>query len=225
MNDQGDRYLTGSYSSKDRAYFRNARLDYVEALPANPSASILELGCGNGATGVAAQQAGKCCRYVGIEMFEPEALQAAKVLTRVHIGNVETLELPYEEATFDALIMSEVLEHLIEPDVVLTRLVRLVKPAGLVYASSPNIAHWRPIWDLIQGRFEYQQQGLMDRTHLRWFTPASFRRMFENAGVEVDSLRPYVPVSKPKALLFGLLGARYAHLSCSQMNVHGHRVR
>ena len=225
MNDLGDRYLTSSYSSKDRAYFRNARLDYVEALPADPNASILELGCGNGATGAAAKRAGKCGRYVGIEMFEPEALQAAEVLTRVHVGNVETLELPYEEATFDALIMSEVLEHLIEPDVVLTRLVRLVKPAGLVYASSPNIAHWKPIWDLIQGRFEYQQQGLMDRTHLRWFTPASFRRLFQNAGVEVDSLRPYVPVTKPKALLFGLLGARYAHLSCSQMNVHGHRVR
>ena len=100
-----------------------------------------------------------------------------------------------------------------------------MKPAGLVYASSPNIAHWKPIWDLIQGRFEYQQQGLMDRTHLRWFTPASFRRLFETAGVEVDSLRPYVAVSTPKAFLFGLLGRRYTHLSCSQMNVHGHRVR
>lgn len=225
MDGQTDRYLTGSYLSKDRSYFRNARLDYVDALPANPEASILELGCGNGATGLAVQQAGKCARYVGIEMFEPEALKAAEVLTRVHIGNVETLELPYDEATFDALIMSEVLEHLIEPDRVLARLVRLLKPGGRVFASSPNIAHWKPIWDLIQGRFEYQQQGLMDRTHLRWFTPASFRRLFESAGVEVDSLRPYVPVSRPKAMLFGLLGSRYSHLSCSQMNVHGHRVR
>lgn len=225
MEPQDQSYLTESYTSKDRSYFRNARLDYVEALPDNPQASILELGCGNGATGLAAQRAGKCSRYVGIEMFEPEAQQAATVLTAVHIGNVESMVLPYGEETFDALIMSEVLEHLIEPEVVLARLVRLLKPGGRVYASSPNIAHWRPIWDLIQGRFDYQQQGLMDRTHLRWFTPTSFTRMFEHAGVEVDSLRPYVPVSRPKAILFGLLGRRFSHLSCSQMNVHGHRVR
>jgi hypothetical protein len=98
-----------------------------------------------------------------------------------------------------------------------------VKPGGRVFASSPNIAHWRPIWDLINGRFDYTQQGLMDRTHLRWFTPASYRRMFEAAGVVVDSLRPLVSVSRPKQLIFGLLGPKFTHLSCSQMNVHGHR--
>jgi ubiquinone/menaquinone biosynthesis C-methylase UbiE len=216
-------YLTESYTAKDPAYFRNARKDYVAALPDNPAAAILELGCGNGATGALALSERKCGTYVGIEMFEPMAREAERVLTSVHIGNVETIALPYPEATFDALIMSEVLEHLLEPERVLARLVRFVKPGGRVFASSPNIAHWRPIWDLINGRFEYQPQGLMDRTHLRWFTPASYRRMFEQAGVTVDSIRPLVSVSRPKQLIFGLLGPRFAHLSCSQMNLHGHR--
>ncbi|HUR32807.1 MAG TPA: class I SAM-dependent methyltransferase [Vicinamibacterales bacterium] len=223
MKGSSETYLTDSYSAKNPAYYGNARRDYVAALPVDGSAAILELGCGNGATGALALAEGKCGRYVGIEMFAPMAAQARRVLTAVHEGNVETLELPYEEGTFDALIMSEVLEHLLEPDIVLARLVRLVKPGGRVFASSPNIAHWRPIWDLINGRFEYQPQGLMDRTHLRWFTPDSYRRMFERAGVTVDSLRPLVSVSRPKQLVFALLGPRFAHLSCSQMNLHGHR--
>lgn len=218
-------YLIESYAAKDPSYYGNPRSDYVAALPVNRDAAILELGCGNGATGLLALREGKCGRYVGIEMFEPMARRAEEVLTAVHVGNVETLSLPYEPGTFDALIMSEVLEHLVEPDVVLRRLVQLLKPGGRVFASSPSIAHWRPIWDLIQGRFDYQDKGLMDRTHLRWFTPTSFRRMFEEAGVTVDSLRPYVAVSKPKQFVFNLLGPRFAHLSISQMNVHGHRSR
>lgn len=224
MGPHGDSYLTHSYSAKDPAYFGNARRDYVAALPVSPDAAILELGCGNGATGLLALRERKCGRYVGIEMFEPMAAQAQQVLTAVHVGNVESIDLPYAPATFDALIISEVLEHLLEPEKVLIRLVELVKPGGRVFASSPNIAHWRPIMDLIFGRFEYTDKGLMDRTHLRWFTPSSFQRMFANAGVAIDSFGPLVRVSKPKRLLFGLLGPRFAHLSCSQMNVHGHRL-
>lgn len=223
--EQSGTYLIESYAAKDPSYYGNPRHDYVAALPVSADAAILELGCGNGATGLLALREHKCGRYVGIEMFEPMARRAEEVLTAVHVGNIETLILPYDAGTFDGLIISEVLEHLVEPDVVLARLVQLLKPGGRVFASSPNIAHWRPIWDLLHGRFEYQDKGLMDRTHLRWFTPTSFRRMFEAAGVTVDSLGPYVAVSRPKQFLFDLLGPRFAHLSISQMNVHGHRSR
>jgi 2-polyprenyl-3-methyl-5-hydroxy-6-metoxy-1,4-benzoquinol methylase len=225
MPNHADDYLNAGYLSKDLSYYGNARCDYVAVLPANPEAAILELGCGNGATGALALNEGKCARYIGIEMFEPMALQAKQVLTAVHVGNVETMELSYADGTFDALIMGEVLEHLVEPESVLRRLVAMVKPGGLVFASSPNIAHWRPIFGLILGRFEYQDRGLMDRTHLRWFTPTSFRRMFEEAGVAVDQLGPLVRASKPKRVLFGLLGRRLSHLSWSQMTLHGHRTQ
>lgn len=212
------------YQDKQGSYFGNPRRDYVAELPNNPSAAVLELGCGDGATGALALGEGKCGRYVGIELFEPVGRRAERVLSAVHIGNIESLDLPYEEGTFDALIMSEVLEHLVSPEVVLSRLVRLVKPGGRVFASSPNIAHWKPILDLITGRFEYQDSGLMDRTHLRWFTPTSFRRMFTEAGVVIDRFGPLVQVSPPKRILFGMLGPRLAHLSISQMNLLGHRA-
>ena len=213
------------YGSKDGNYFGNPRHDYVAALPDDQNAVILELGCGSGATGALALSKGKCRRYVGIELFAPMALEAEKFLSKVHQGNIETIQLPYEEETFDSLIMSEVLEHLVAPELVLNRLVRLLKPGGKVFASSPNIAHWRPIYELMMGRFEYQESGLMDRTHLRWFTPKSFKKMFEEAGVVIDRFGPLVEVSRPKKLLFGLLGPRFSHLSCSQMNLFGHRAR
>jgi 2-polyprenyl-3-methyl-5-hydroxy-6-metoxy-1,4-benzoquinol methylase len=216
-------YLSEHYQSKNPSYYGNPRRDYVDALPSNPSAAILELGCGSGATGALALQEGKCARYVGIEMFEPAAIEAEKVLSAVHIGNIESMSLPYSDGEFDALIMSEVLEHLVQPEAVLKRLVGLLRPGGLVFASSPNIAHWKPISELMLGRFDYQESGLMDRTHLRWFTPRSFRRMFEEAGVTVDRLGPLVRVSRPKRLIFALLGPRFSHLSCSQMNLYGHR--
>jgi 2-polyprenyl-3-methyl-5-hydroxy-6-metoxy-1,4-benzoquinol methylase len=183
-------YLGDAYETKDPAYFGAARTDYVDLLPADPAARVLEIGCGNGATGALARARGKAGEYVGIEMFPPMAAEAERVLTRVHLGDVAQVELPYPRHHFDALIMSEVLEHLVDPDAVLARLVPLVRPGGLVMASSPNVSHWRIVAQLLRGRFDYQEAGPMDRTHLRWFTVDSYARMFRNAGVAVESIGP-----------------------------------
>lgn len=217
-------YLAEHYAAKGGDYYSSGRADYVAALPANPDAAILELGCGNGATGALALEQGKCATYVGIEMFEPAALEARQMLSSVHIGNIDTLDLPYAPGSFDALICSEVLEHLVDPEAALRKLVVLLKPGGLVYASSPNIAHWRIVLDLIRGRFDYGDFGIMDRTHLRWFTPSSFRTLFETCGVEVTRLQRLAPLHWAKRLAFGLLGRRGAHLSWYQIDLRGRRV-
>lgn len=216
-------YLGTAYSHKRVDYYTSARADYVDELPDNPNAAILELGCGNGATGALALRRGKCSTYVGIEMFEPMGQDARKALTTVHVGNVETMELPYPPATFDALICSEVLEHLIDPEPVLQKLAGLLKPGALVFASSPNVAHWRIVAGLIMGRFEYQDFGAMDRTHLRWFTPNGFRGLFEAAGIEVRQLRRHAKISRLKSAVFSLLGARFGHLSWHQIEIRGRR--
>lgn len=217
--------LLRDYRGKDPAYYSSARHDYVESLPADPGAKILELGCGNGATGLMALRAGKCGEYIGIELFRPMAEIASTVLTHVHIGDVHQLELPYPEGSFDVLIMSEVLEHLVDPDATLARLVKLLKPGGLVLASSPNISHWPIIRDLVLGRFDYAEAGPMDRTHLRWFTPASFKRMFEAAGVVVDRIEP---IEGKRALRWRIinrmLSRRFRHLTTYQINLRGHRA-
>jgi SAM-dependent methyltransferase len=223
MNSYVPAYLADTYAEKESTYFSSARLDYILELPDAPNSRILELGCGNGATGVLALRAKKCSTYVGIEMFGPAADAARQVLTHVHSGDIAAIELPYEPATFDALILSEVLEHLVEPERELRRLVRLLRPGGLVFASSPNISHWRIIASLLLGRFDYSDFGAMDRTHLRWFTPKSFQSLFESCGVEVTKVQRLAELSRMKAALLYFLGPRLEHLFWYQIDLRGRR--
>lgn len=221
MNDQGDRTLADLYDRKEDSYFSNARRDYVDALPAGGELAILELGCGNGATGAIAIEQGKCCSYVGIELFEPMARQAEQVLTKVHIGDVNSIELPYSADHFDVLIMSEVLEHLVNPERAVQKLARLIKHEGLVFASTPNIAHWRMIKSLIGGDFTYTTSGMMDESHVHWFTPRTFTRLLEQAG-----FRPItVGAIGDSGRLTSILPRKLRHLGIAQINYHGVKVR
>jgi 2-polyprenyl-3-methyl-5-hydroxy-6-metoxy-1,4-benzoquinol methylase len=212
-----------SYKGKPASYFANARNDIVERISTGPDAAILELGCGAGGTGRAMLAAGKAGRYVGIELSETAAALAAESLSEVIVGDIEIMDLTGLEGQFDALIISEVLEHLRDPWSTLRRLVACLKPGGLIFASSPNISHWMVIRDLLAGRFDYAGTGVMDETHLRWFTPTSYRQMFERAGVVVDSVEPLAP-RRWKARLFGVLsGGRLDHLFVVQIMIAGRR--
>ncbi|MBI1756927.1 MAG: methyltransferase domain-containing protein, partial [Fimbriimonas ginsengisoli] len=90
------------------------------------------------------------------------------------VGDVEQMDpLPLPARHFDCVIFGDTLEHLKEPEALLRRLRRHVKRDGLLIANVPNIAHWSVIVELLQGRFPYAEAGLLDRTHLRFFTPES----------------------------------------------------
>jgi 2-polyprenyl-3-methyl-5-hydroxy-6-metoxy-1,4-benzoquinol methylase len=211
------------YKDKPASYFANARNDIVELATTGPDSQVLELGCGAGGTGRAMLAAGKAGRYVGIELSESAAAVAAEHLSQVLVGDVESLDLTPLAGRFDALVISEVLEHLRDPWTTLGRLVACLKPGGAVFASSPNVAHWMVIRDLFAGRFQYAESGVMDRTHLRWFTPASYRQMFEAAGVEVDSVGPLVDLGWKARLIGRLSGGRLNHLFIAQIMIAGRR--
>ena len=211
-----------SYGTKPEDYFAKPRQDYVAALPVSDTASILEVGCGDGATGALALAERKCARYVGIELFEPMALRAGKRLSDVLVGNVETMNLPLPPASFDALVMSEVLEHLVDPGATLKRLASLLRPGALVFASSPCLAHHSMLRNLVQGRFDYEETGMMDRTHLRWFTPNSYAAMFREAGFVVDSVAPYNRLSTKAQLVRRMLGRRFDAIWYRQIDLRAH---
>lgn len=220
-----DGYLHDGYAEKDPAYYASARKDYVARLPAAPAARILELGCGNGATGALALAEGKCGLYVGIEMFEPMAAQAEQVLTRVLVGDVAKIDLDFPPDYFDVLICSEVLEHLVDPEAVLRKLIPHLKIGGLVLASSPNIAHYSVVLNLLRARFDYAGSGNMDRTHLRWFTPTSYCRLFEESGVRTTHVRRLSLGSRLIRALVGLVPGPFGHLLWYQIDFEGTRVR
>ncbi|MGQ0457105.1 MAG: class I SAM-dependent methyltransferase [Hyphomicrobium sp.] len=208
-----------AYAAKPASYYANARIDFVDRLPVDPTAAILEIGCGNGATGALAIREGRCGRYVGVELMEPVAEDARGVLSEVIVGDVEKLDLDWPPASFDAVILSEILEHLIEPEAVVRRLARFVRSGGLLLASSPNVSHWRVIRELALGRFRLADRGVFDRTHLRWFTPESFVALFEAAGFDVQEVGPVTPFSPRTELISKLSGGRWDHLFMTQIAV------
>jgi 2-polyprenyl-3-methyl-5-hydroxy-6-metoxy-1,4-benzoquinol methylase len=212
------------YDAKPAEYFGAARADFVARLPDAPQASVLELGCGAGATGALALAQGKCGRYVGIELDARAASLARTCLTEVIAGNIEQMTLPLSPQSFDALIMSEVLEHLVDPWATLRELALLLKPGARVMASVPNISHHRVIAELIRGRFELADSGVMDRTHLRWFTPESFVALFAQAGIVVDEWGPVGTPSRKYRLFNALTGGALRHLVTRQICVYGHKA-
>ncbi len=213
--------LEATYEGKATAYFNNARADFVRRLPRDTSASVLEIGCGTGATGALAMARGRAGHYVGVELMETAGLEARQVLSDVRIGNVETMEFDWQPASFDALILSEVLEHLVDPGAVVKRLARYVRPGGLVLASSPNISHWRVIRELARGRFELADQGVFDRTHLRWFTPSTFAGLFSTSGFRIERVGPVTPFAARTELFSSITGGRLDHLFMTQISLEG----
>lgn len=211
------------YANKPDAYFAGARRDLVDRLPLDPGAVILEIGCGAGGTGAHALREGKCKRYVGIDISDAAASKARIRLSEVLVDDVETMAFPWPEQTFDALIMSEVLEHLRDPWEALERLLPLVKQHGLIMASSPNISHHRVIRNLFRGRWELTESGVMDSTHLRWFTPASFEKMFTDVGVRVESIGPVAEFGWKAKAINKLTGNKMRHLFMTQICLIGHR--
>jgi 2-polyprenyl-3-methyl-5-hydroxy-6-metoxy-1,4-benzoquinol methylase len=205
------------YEDKPADYFDGSRPDIVSKLRTSSDAAILEIGCGAGGTGRAALAAGKAGRYVGIELNQAAARLAQAHLSEVLVGNVESLDLGRFAGAFDALIISEVLEHLIDPWQTVRRLSECLKPNGVVYASSPNVAHWQVLRELVAGRFQYEEAGVMDRTHVRWFTPGSYAEMFTAAGFAVEHLEPLTHAGWKARLLNRLTAGRFAHLFSTQI--------
>ena len=210
------------YDLKDTSYFGMAREDYVAELPDDTNASILEIGCSNGATGALALARAKCGRYCGVEFLEEPAAAARERLSEVVEGDIEEIALPWAPASFDALILSEVLEHLRDPWSVLARLRDLLRPGALVFASTPNVAHREIIVMLLRGRWELASYGPLDATHLRWFTPSSLRAAFEGAGFVVDSVGPLGPLGPGSAVVDRVLRGRARHLWHRQIDLRAH---
>ena len=161
-------------------------LDMVQPTPAR----VLELGCATGMFGQALKQRFPAASVVGIEQGRAAAALAATRLDRVICGRLEDLDLAAEglrPGEFDALVAADVLEHVVNPWDVLVRVKPLLAPNAQVLASIPNVRNAMLLDALVsQGRWEYGPRGLLDITHLRFFTLFEIRRMFEETGYRVE---------------------------------------
>lgn len=208
-----------AYQGKSQTYHSGVREDYLAELVEEAPNSVLEIGCGTGDLGAATLESGCCSRYLGVELVDSAGQQAKAKLTDVIIGDLESTDIPEEFGNFDALVASEVLEHLRDPWEVLRRLRTRLNPGALVLASSPNVANKRIIWMLLRGEWKLEGSGIMDQTHLRWFTPSSYVQMFRDCGYEVEHVRPVAPLRGSAKIVHLLSGGRLDHLFWTQTSV------
>ena len=202
------------YSDKAGPYFDNVRRDIAPLLPAQAGV-VLEVGCGAGATLQWLQQSGRASRTVGIELF-PEAAQRARGrIDELLQGNAETLlsapssahsAAQLAPASFDLVLCLDVLEHMTDPWVFVTRVQALMKPGAVLIASIPNVRHLRVVLPLLlAGRWRYEDSGILDRTHLRFFTHGSAMALMSPPGLRVTALLRRLPPLASKSGVVNLL--------------------
>src|SRR4051794_37408417 len=158
-----------AYSKKESTYFDAVRTDVLGLLPPRME-RVLEIGCGTGDTLAYLRSTGRCTWAAGVELYPGAASIARGRIDRLWEGNVETLQLDLEADSLDAILCLDVLEHLIDPWAVISKLGLLLKPGGALIASIPNVRNHKVLFPLLfRGRWDYTDSGLLDRTHLRFF--------------------------------------------------------
>jgi len=153
------------------------------------SKSVLEVGPATGYMSRALVEAG--CRVTAIEADVESARGAIQPGVRVVSGSVEDEDvLRRIDSTFDVVLLADVLEHLRDPQRTLLRMRHFLHPGGYAVVSLPNIANFKIRLALLIGRFDYKDEGILDRTHLRFFTKRSAEAMIRAAGYEVREFHP-----------------------------------
>lgn len=153
-----------------------------------PGKKILDVGCG---TGKLAEQLRlkKKCYVVGIERDELEAKLAQQRCDKLLVSDVEKLEeLPLSRGYFDIIIFADILEHLLNPAAVLQKFMKYLSDSGYIFVSVPNIANWSIRFKLLAGKWNYKDTGLLDMTHIRFFTLKTLREMIQKSGYTITYL-------------------------------------
>ena len=195
--------------SPPAAYYSHTRAELLPFIPPGVQ-TVLDLGCGDGAFGqLLRRQRG--CRVTGVEPCPAAFAVAAARLHSAHLASAETF-LAVCADRFDLICCNDLLEHLVDPWAQLRACRRLLDPAGgFVLASVPNIRFYFALKEIIlHADFPYQPAGTFDRTHLRFFTRKSLRRLFAESGYAVTCCQGINQLRSrrfawPNRLLFGLL--------------------
>jgi SAM-dependent methyltransferase len=151
--------------------------------------SVLDIGCATG--GLLALLRPQAGFTAGIELSPSAAAEAAKVADRVVAGGVQ--DAAFDPASFDVVVLADVLEHLVDPGAALALAVGWTKPGGHVVVSVPNIAHWQARLAVARGQWRADDSGTFDATHLRFFTVERVRALVEGAGLDDVAVEPVVP--------------------------------
>lgn len=199
-----------AYQSKHRAYFETVRQDILPLFPQAGVDCVLEVGCGNGATLQMLKDRGLAKEVHGIELMEVIAQEAQSQVDHVFVGNAVELLPSLSLEQYDVVLCLDVLEHLVDPWSFVEQLQRVLKPGGCLIASIPNLRTLPVTWRLlVKGNFDYANQGIMDKSHLRFFTKKTAIELLQTECLVVKEWRrtAFAPWSKSavfNGITFGL---------------------
>lgn len=175
---------------KQTPIHNNYNPDLFNAIPADAN-RVIEVGCSSGALAKAYRAINPSCEYIGTEI-EPQYAEVARLhCNQVIEGDIEKIldEVFSTHAPFDCWVFGDVLEHLYDPWLLLRRIAKeSLNSNGVVVACIPNMQHWSMQLRLNRGDLRYQDAGLMDRTHIRWFTRLTILEMFQTSGYRIDAM-------------------------------------
>ncbi len=172
------------YENKPEGYYNDEREEMLSFLPKDAK-KVLDVGCGNGVFAASLKRENDA-EVWGIELMKDEILKAESILYKSFAGPCEEHIDALPDNYFDAIYFNDVLEHLVDPYDVLERIKSKLSDEGVVISSIPNIrCHYVLMPLFFKKEFEYQNFGILDRTHLRFFTKKSIQNMYEKLGYEI----------------------------------------
>lgn len=187
------------FDGKNNVYSGRKEFELIRFI--KPNQKVLDVGCADGALGEKIKKEfGNF--VVGIEVSKKMGAEAKKKLDEVIIGDIEEINLNLERNSFDTIVLADVLEHVTQSEKVLQKIKPFLKSDGTLLVSVPNVANIFVRLKLLLGGFEYQESGIMDETHLRWFTLKSLKEMTERNGFEVrrvEGIRNTLALTKLQA--------------------------
>ena len=206
-------------SIKPAGYYTQTRPEMTNFVPKNAS-KILEVGCGEGLFGGQLKQ--KLHAEVwGVELDNNAAALAQKKLDKVLVGDISQLISRLPEAYFDCVVFNDVLEHLVDPFSVLLQIKPKLNADGVVVCSVPNVRYISVLKQLlVKKQWKYEGEGVLDKTHLRFFTQKSLIDTFNSLGYEILKIEGInaMPFWKFKLLNILSLGylsdTQYLQLAC-----------
>ncbi len=188
----------------EEKYYALSRMEMAAFVPSTTK-TLLDAGCGEGWFGKDFMKSG--AEVWGVEIHKESAQVAETILSKVLTGSIEENLSKLPDGYFDCIVFNDVLEHLLDPDFVLREIKSKLSNNGVIVTSIPNVRYWKNLRKLLFKRdWKYEDSGILDRTHFRFFTKISIERMFINAGYSILQLKG---INGSKSLRFDLFNAYF----------------
>jgi SAM-dependent methyltransferase len=186
LDKRDDYYVDETHISE---YFRKSSSSSIEALFPEKMERVLDVGCGSGTVTLFLKKTYRAKEVFGVELDERGARVARRFFDGVIEGDVEKIKLPFPEEHFDCIVYADILEHLVDPWRVVREHAGFLKNRGIVIVRFPNVRNLNLLAHILfQGEFLYEEAGLLDRGHIRFFTTKSMVRLLAEAGYRLKKI-------------------------------------